>query len=99
MTVRIQTSVEGTKTTVSVAGRLEDRAINEFVKTCLSVEGELVLDFTGLRSADPQGIEAIHELVRGGAKLRGASQFIRLLLDDLKTRDAPVRVRHHREGN
>ena len=98
MTVRIQTSVEGTKTTVSVAGRLEDRAINELVKTCLSVEGELVLDFTGLRSANPQGIEAIHEMVRGGAKLRGASQFIRLLLDDLKTRDAPGRVRHHREG-
>ena len=99
MTVRIQTSVEGTKTTVSVAGRLEDRAINEFVKTCLSVEGELVLDFTGLRSANPQGIEAIHEMVRGGAKLHGASPFIRLLLGDLQPADAGQDVQRHRERN
>ena len=62
-------------------------------------EGELIRDLTSLQSADPEGIEAIHELVRGGAKLRGASQFIRLLLDDLKPGDAPGRVRHHREGN
>ena len=62
-------------------------------------EGELILDLTSLQSADPEGIEAIHELVRWGAKFRGASQFIRLLLDDLRPGDAPVRVRHHREGN
>jgi anti-anti-sigma regulatory factor len=81
MTVRIETSAEGTKTIVRVAGRLEERAVNEFAKTCLSVEGELVLDLTHLRSADPAGIGEIQKLVQGGADLRGASPYIELLLD------------------
>ena len=69
------------KTTVSVAGRLDKRAVSEFVKTCLSVEGELVLDLNHLRSADPAGIGEIQRQVQGGAVLRGASPFIRLLLE------------------
>jgi len=81
MTVRIETSAEGMKTTVSVAGRLEERDVSEFVKACLSAESELVLDLAHLRSADPAGIGEIQELVQGGAVLRGASPFIRLLLD------------------
>ena len=81
MTVRIETSAEGMKTTVSVAGRLDKRAVSEFVKTCLSVESELVLDLSHLRSADPAGIGEIQKQVHGGAVLRGASPFIQLLLD------------------
>ena len=92
MTVRIETSAEGMKTTVSVAGRLEERVVSELVKTCLSAESELVLDLTHLRSADPAGIEVIQELVQGGAVLRGASPFIRLLLDSQQpatTKESP----------
>ena len=81
MAVRIETSTDGMKTTVSVAGRLDKRAVSEFVKACLSVESELVLDLTHLRSADPAGIGEIQRQVQGGAVLRGASPFIRLLLD------------------
>ena len=81
MTVRIETSTRGMKTIVSVAGRLEERVVSEFVKTCLSAESELVLDLSHLRSVDPVGIGEIQELVQGGAILRGASPFIRLLLD------------------
>jgi hypothetical protein len=55
----------------------------------------IVLDLTGLRSADPEGINAIRELVCGDAKLRGASPFIRLLLEDQPSAD--VSVRRHRE--
>ena len=92
MTVRIETSAEGMKTTVSVAGRLEQRVVSELVKACLSAESELVLDLTHLRSADPAGIDVIQELVQGGAVLRGASPFIRLLLDSQKpatTKESP----------
>jgi anti-anti-sigma regulatory factor len=81
MTVLIKTSAEGLKSVVSVAGRLEERDVSEFMKTCLSAESELVLDLTNLRSVDPVGIGEIQELVQGGAILRGASPFIRLLLD------------------
>jgi len=81
MTVRIETSTRGMKTIVSVAGRLEERVVSEFVKTCLSAESELVLDLSHLRSVDPASIREIQKLVQGGAVLRGASPFIRLLLD------------------
>jgi len=81
MTVRIETSTEGVKTTVSVAGHLEERLVSEFVKTCLSAESELILDLTHLRGVDPASIREIQKLVQAGAVLRGASPFIRLLLD------------------
>ena len=82
MTVRIDTTSEGSNTTVSVAGRVDGSGVGELLRTCQSVEGGFVLDLAGLRSADPEGIEAIRKLVLGGAKLRGVSPFIRLLLDD-----------------
>ena len=81
MTVRIETSAGEKKPTVSVAGRLEGLGVGELVRTCRSIEGELVLDLSGLRSADAEGIEAIQKLTRGGVTLRGASPFIRLLLE------------------
>ena len=82
MTVRIETTSEGSKTVVSVAGRLEGSGVREFLRTCRSITGEFVLDLTGLRSADADGIDAIHKAVSGGAELRGVSPFIRLLIDD-----------------
>ncbi len=82
MTVRIDTTLEDSTTIVSVAGRLAGLGVRELLRTCNSIEGELVLDLTGLRSAEPEGINALRELVCGGATLRKASPFIRLLLKD-----------------
>jgi len=82
MTVRIDTTSENSKTIVSVAGRLAGSGVHELLRTCHSTEGEFVLDVTGLRSADPEGIETIRNLVHEGRKLRGVSPFIRLLLDE-----------------
>jgi len=69
-------------TVVSAAGSLAGPAVSELLRTCRSIGSEFVLDLTGLRSAGPDGVSAIRELICGGAKLRGASPFIRLLLDD-----------------
>jgi len=82
MTVRIETTSEDSKTIVSVDGRLAGAGVRELLRTCRLTKSEFVLDLTGLRSADSEGIEAIRELVRAGRKLRGVSPFIRLLLDD-----------------
>ena len=62
-------------------GHLEGSGVQELMRACQLIEGEFVLDLTGVRSADPKGIDAIRKLVSGGAKLRGASPFIRLLLE------------------
>ena len=80
MTVRIESILEGSTTVVSVAGRLSGAGVTELRRTCSSVEGKLVLELGSLRSADPDGIEAIQDLVGDGAELRGESPFIRLLL-------------------
>jgi ABC-type transporter Mla MlaB component len=88
MTVRINKAGENSKSIVTVAGRLDRPVVRELLKACHSIDGEFVLDLAGLLSADSAGIEAIHSLVRGGAKLRGASPFIRLLLDDQPPMDA-----------
>jgi len=85
MTVRIETTSEDSKTIVSVAGRLADLGVRELLRTCHSIEGELVLDLTGLRSANPEGTDAIRRLVCGGAELRGASPFIRILVNNQQT--------------
>ena len=82
MTMRIDTTSEGSKTIVSVAGRLEGPGIREFLRICRSIAGEFVLDLSGVCAADPEGIDAIHKAVSRGAELRGVSPFIRLLLDD-----------------
>jgi len=51
------------------------------MRACQLIDGEFVLDLTGVRSADPQGVDAIRKLASGSATLRGASPFIRLLLE------------------
>ena len=82
MTVRIDRTSEDSKAVVSVAGRLEGPGARELLRTCRSIAGKFVLDLSGVQAADPEGIEAIQKAVSGGAKLRGVSPFIRLLLDD-----------------
>jgi hypothetical protein len=82
MTVRIDTARERSETVVSVSGRLEGSGVHELMRECHSIEGELVLDLAGVRSATPEGINAIRELVSGSATLRGMSPFMRLLLAD-----------------
>ncbi len=82
MTLRIDAATAGSTTIVTVSGRLAGEEVREFLRACRAIEGEFEVDLAGLRSADSEGIEAIRELVREGRKLRGASPFIRLLLND-----------------
>ena len=80
MTVRIQVTSEGSMAVVRVAGRLVSQETAELRRICPASGGEFVLDLSDLLSADPEGIAVIRALVRDGAKLRGLSPFIRLLL-------------------
>ena len=44
-------------------------------------DAPLRLDLSGLKSADPTGIELLRSLSAAGAELYGASAFIRKLLE------------------
>jgi anti-anti-sigma regulatory factor len=90
--VRIELRVESGGTIVTVSGRLAAEVVRELHELCESVEGALVLDLSGLVSADAQGLEALRELEEKGAQLRDVSPFIRLLLGNGGARDEPPRV-------
>jgi anti-anti-sigma regulatory factor len=77
--VRIELRVESGVTVVSIAGRLAADVIQELHDLCKPVEGALVLECSGLISADTQGLQALRELEERGAELRGLSSYLRLL--------------------
>ena len=81
MNVRITPTIDDQQTVVKVVGRLQSDDISELEKEVCAVEGTLALDLSELLSADKTGIERLRELRAEGAELRGASQYVQLLLD------------------
>ena len=81
MDIRIDIESEGPEVVLHVAGRLTGSAITQLSDVCESMEGHYVLDLSKLMFADDAGAEAIRTLREGGARIRGASSFIRLLIN------------------
>lgn len=82
MAIRINITSEGLGVVIHLAGRLSGGAGIELSKACGPIEGAIVLDLSKLLFADDAGIEVIRALDARGAKIRGASPFVQLLLDD-----------------
>jgi hypothetical protein len=81
MSVRITRAIDGERTVLQVAGRLESADLSELDKEIRSLDGPFVLDLSELLSADERGIERLGELAAGAAELRGASGYVQMLLD------------------
>ena len=81
MSVRITKSIDGERSVLQVAGRLEFADLSELDKVIRLLDGPLVLDLSELLSADEAGIKKLRELEVGAAELRGASGYVRMLLD------------------
>ena len=81
MEVRIETTSEEATTVVKVTGRLAGAGVQELQRICHAVSGGLVLDLSDLVSTDEEGEEAIRALTRSEAEVRGASPYLRLLLE------------------
>jgi ABC-type transporter Mla MlaB component len=82
MTIRVQVKSEGSTTVVALEGRLTSDFVGEIVQQLKSTEGRLALDLSELKWADEEGVAAIREAAAEGAVVRGASPFVRLLLED-----------------
>ena len=82
MAIRIDINSEETETVVCLAGRLCGDAVKQLSDTCDPIKATFVLDLSKLLYADDAGIDVIRALSARGTKLRGASQFIQLLLND-----------------
>jgi len=81
MDIRIDIESEGPEVILHVAGRLTGPAITQLSDVCETMESHYVLDLSKLMFADDAGADAIRTLREGGAGIRGASSFIRLLID------------------
>ncbi len=80
MPIRIDITTEKNKVVVYVAGRLVGNEVTELRNACEPIEGSFVLDLSKLPFADDAGIDLIQAISAKGAKVRGASAFIRLLI-------------------
>ena len=82
MEIRIDIKSEGHGHILHVAGRLTGPAITQLSKACAPMEGRFVLDLSKLKFADDAGVEEIRSLCDRGAEIRGASYFIKMLIND-----------------
>ena len=81
MEIRIDIESEGPDVVFHVAGRLAGPAITQLEDACEPIEGHYVLDLSNLIFADDAGTEAIRLLCQRGAEIRGASPFVKLLIN------------------
>ena len=81
MEIRIDIESEGPDVVLHVAGRLTGPAFAELSEACEPMKGKFVLDLSKLKFADDAGAEAIRSLRERGAGIRGASTFIKLLIN------------------
>jgi anti-anti-sigma regulatory factor len=81
MEIRIDIETEGPDVVLHVAGRLAGDAITQLTDVCEPMEGHYVLELSNLMFADDAGAEAIRTIRERGADIRGASSFIKLLIN------------------
>ena len=81
MDIRIDIETKGSVDAVRVSGRLVMSSINQLTAICKSMEGNFVLDLSELVFVDDAGAGVIRGLRGKGADIRGASSFIKLLID------------------
>lgn len=80
MSIRITTSVEEGKAIVHIAGQLEGETVDALADEVEHSQVPEFVDLTELQSADSEGVRLILKLVSLGSQIRGASPYIRLLL-------------------
>lgn len=81
MEIRIDIESEGSDVVMHVAGRLTGPAIAQLSDACEPMKGRFVLDLSKLKFTDDAGAEAIRTFRERGADIRGASHFIKLLIN------------------
>ena len=78
--LRITFSSEGSRTVLRLAGELVEEGVAELEKVVSSYAGEIVVDLSELRFADPSAIRTLLAIADNGVELRRPSPYIRLLL-------------------
>jgi hypothetical protein len=80
--IRITHTIELQRTVFRIDGRLTEDDVPVLETTCAEVGRPHLLDLSGLKSADAAGSEKLRELASSGVEIRGASPYLRLLIDE-----------------
>jgi anti-anti-sigma regulatory factor len=81
LAARIDLSESTGGVSVRVAGRLEEAAARELLDLCRRPTGRLTLDLEDLISVDRAALETLKDLRAAGARIVGASPYVRMLLN------------------
>ena len=81
MSIRMNRREAAGETVVELHGWLSEGVLAELESLCASVTCPLRLDLANLAGADETGLIALRRLAAAGARLQGASPYIRLLLE------------------
>ncbi len=79
--LRIDIITEESVVVLDLSGRLAGRTVKQLTDVCEPIEGKFVMDLSNLKFADDSGIDVIRKLRKKGAEIRGASAFIKLLMN------------------
>jgi len=86
LTFRV-TSVSGEdETIIRLEGRLSATREKDLKTAVQGAPGTVLLDLSDLRSVDAEGVRALRSFAAKGAKLVGASPYIRQLLNESSSR-------------
>jgi ABC-type transporter Mla MlaB component len=80
MSIRVTRSTDKGQTVLRIDGRLMSEDVAEVASQCETAQTPYTVDLSDLQSADSEGVRLLLELVRRGARIRGASPYIELLL-------------------
>jgi ABC-type transporter Mla MlaB component len=81
MSIRITSTSEAERTVLRIAGRLMSEDCAELAGPYGAAECPHIIDLSDLQSADSEGVRLLLGFVRRGAKIRGASPYVELLLE------------------
>ena len=90
MSVRISTQTHDDRLTVQVEGRLQSTDAVGLKDKYGPSAPVLTLDLSGLLSADETALALLVAFEAAGAELKGASTYVRYLLERMSSRDFPV---------
>jgi ABC-type transporter Mla MlaB component len=84
LTIRINRRETAEGVVVGLHGWLNREVLGELVSLCESVGSPLRMDLSQLAGVDDAGMAFLRSCIAGGARVEGASPYIRLLLDSAR---------------
>jgi anti-anti-sigma regulatory factor len=82
MPLRISSFSGKDETIIRLEGRLSATGVKDLKMAVQASPGTVLLDLSGLQSADAEGVRALRSFAAKGAKLIGPSPYIRQLLKE-----------------